>query len=204
MSKKSVSLWWPRYVGDYQRKTAALSLMEHGAYALLLDEYYSSGKPLPANASVLQRICRAFAGDEADAVQSVIDKFFVLQPDGYHNEKADEELIKRLDISKKRKIAAIIGHENRDANAHANAPTSTPTSTSTATEYPPTPQVGGELFQPKKNGLKNGRIKKQSWNDASKIVEEHYAKEAFRMDARCESSDGDGIGPIVLNPEGLR
>ena len=77
-----MSIRWPRYVGDYQRKTLHLSLVEHGAYALLLDQYYSTGKPLDANASALHRICRAFGPDEQKAVQSVLKEFFTLEADG--------------------------------------------------------------------------------------------------------------------------
>jgi uncharacterized protein YdaU (DUF1376 family) len=129
----SDSIWWPRYVGDYQRKTAHLSLIEHGAYTLLLDHYYSTAKPLPANASVLHRVCRAFAPDEQGAVQSVLDQFFTLEPDGYHNKKADKELLKRGEISKKRQNAALIRHSKDDASAPANAPASAHTTTTTTT-----------------------------------------------------------------------
>lgn len=129
MSKSSLSIWYPRYVGDYQRKTSHLSLVEHGAYTLLLDHYYSTEKPLPASASVLHRVCRAFAPEEQAAVQSVVDQFFTLESDGYHNGKADEELIKRGDISEKRRKAA----ESRYAKAPAKAPAIAYTSTSTST-----------------------------------------------------------------------
>jgi uncharacterized protein YdaU (DUF1376 family) len=113
----STSIWYPRYVGDYQRKTSHLSLTEHGAYAMLLDHYYSTGKPIPASAEQVQRICRAFASHEAEAVQSVLNQFFELLEDGYHNKKADKELLKRSSISEKRQKAAYSKH----ANAHASA-----------------------------------------------------------------------------------
>lgn len=129
MASKSLSIWYPRYVGDYQRKTSHLSLLQHGAYSALLDHYYATGKPLPANASVLHRVCRAFAPDEQAAVQAILDEFFTLEADGYHNSKADEELLKRSNISEKRKLAAIIKHKKKGASAHANAPASAYTST---------------------------------------------------------------------------
>lgn len=129
----SDSIWWPRYVGDYQRKTAHLSLIEHGAYSLLLDHYYSTAKPLPANASVLHRVCRAFAPDEQAAVQAVLAQFFTLERDGYHNKKADKELLKRGEISKKRQNAALIRHNKDDALAPANAPANAYTTTTTTT-----------------------------------------------------------------------
>lgn len=139
---RSNSIWWPRYVGDYQRKTSHLSLVEHGAYVMLLDHYYSTGKPLPANAPILHRVCRAFASDEQDAVQSVLDQFFVLEPDGYHNRKADEELAKRGDITKKRADAANARHEKARANAGANAGANAHTTTATTTYKKDSPPLG--------------------------------------------------------------
>lgn len=115
--KKSYAHWWPRYVADYREKTSKLSIIEHGAYGLLLDEYYFTEKPLPANASLLHRICRATSMQEQEAVDAIIAQFFVLTPDGYRNKKADEQLVKRLNIKEKRSNAAFTRHENKDANA---------------------------------------------------------------------------------------
>lgn len=137
MARNSASLWWPRYVGDYARKTAHLSLAEHGAYALLLDHYYSTQKPLDANASVLHRVCRAFASDEQAAVDSVVRQFFVLIDGAYHNRKADEELAKRLEIKKNRSSAAYSrwgrngskSNASGDASAYANGMLTTTTTT---------------------------------------------------------------------------
>jgi len=139
MSKKQ-NHWYPRYVSDYAIKTGQLTMIEHGAYTLLLDYYYATEKPLDANASVLHRVCRAFAQEEKDALQSVLHKFFTLKDDGWHNTRADEELAKRIDISGKRRLAAYAKHqniapENRDANAYTSTPTSTPTSTINNNNY---------------------------------------------------------------------
>ncbi|AUD03456.1 DUF1376 domain-containing protein [Spirosoma pollinicola] len=41
MSRKSDRHWYPRYPGDYARKTAHLSLTEDGAYTKLMDWYYT-------------------------------------------------------------------------------------------------------------------------------------------------------------------
>lgn len=83
--------YYERYCGDYAKKTARLSLMEHGAYTLLLDEYYSNEAPLPADFDELFRICRAMKKAEQDAVKSVAEKFFPIFEDGMrHNARADE------------------------------------------------------------------------------------------------------------------
>jgi len=93
-----VNIWYPHYPGDYGRDTAHLSLVQHGAYRLLLDHYYSTGSPLPSDVITLHRICRAFDQTERDAVDSVLAQFFDLRADGYHNSRADLELARRMEI----------------------------------------------------------------------------------------------------------
>lgn len=100
-------------MADYESDTQHLSLMEHGAYRLLLDYYYKHKKPLPANASVLHRVCRAFADEERTSIQSVLDQFFTLKADGWHQKRADEELKKAAEISKKRAAAARVKHSGK-------------------------------------------------------------------------------------------
>jgi uncharacterized protein YdaU (DUF1376 family) len=69
-------------MADYAQKTARLSLAEHGAYTLLLDELYSTEKPLPADYPSLYRICRAMDKSEQAAVKSVADKYFPIDEIG--------------------------------------------------------------------------------------------------------------------------
>lgn len=85
--------FWKRYPADYQRKTARLTLAQHGAYTLLLDEFYTTEKPLPADVEELFRICRAMTAMERDAVRSVAEQFFPICEDGLrHNKRAVEEM----------------------------------------------------------------------------------------------------------------
>lgn len=132
--RKSTSIWYPEYPGDYGRKTSHLSLAEHGAYKVLRDHYYSTGRALPTNVDVLYRICRAFEGSDRAAVDAVVAEFFTLEPDGYHNGRCDEELAKRDDIREKR-IAAVNSRADRQAKiTPTNEVTSVTTSTSTPIE----------------------------------------------------------------------
>lgn len=82
------------FPGDYQRDTGDLTLVEHGAYRVLLDHYYTCG-PLPNDHDRLNRICRAFSTEEQTAVVTVVQRFF--QPDGnrLRNRKADREIDER-------------------------------------------------------------------------------------------------------------
>ena len=91
--------FYKRYMGDYGRDTAHLSLAEHGAYTLLLDHYYSTETPLPADAAALYRICRAFEKAEQRCVLSVADTYFPVGEDGLrHNARADKQIPEDLRV----------------------------------------------------------------------------------------------------------
>jgi uncharacterized protein YdaU (DUF1376 family) len=85
--------YYPRYPGDYMRDTGHLSLVEHGAYTVLLDHYYAKAGPLPASLEALVRLCRAMTDQEQAAVKTVTEEFFPLSNDGLrHNARADAEI----------------------------------------------------------------------------------------------------------------
>ena len=84
--------YYNRHIGDYAKDTPHLSLVEHGAYTLLLDWYYASEKPIPADK--VYRIARAITPDEQGAVDTVLNEFFHLLDDVWHNKRADEEIEK--------------------------------------------------------------------------------------------------------------
>ena len=89
--------YYRRYVGDYLKKTARLSMVEHGAYNLLLDYYYSDEKPLPLNRDELYTMVRAMTPIDRKATDKVLDRYFEARDDGYHNSRADHE----IEVSKK-------------------------------------------------------------------------------------------------------
>jgi uncharacterized protein YdaU (DUF1376 family) len=93
--------WFPFYPGDYLRDTPHLSVVEHGAYLLLLIFYFATERPLPKQKDALYRIVRAYDRVERTAVDSVVSQFFVLGDDGHHHERADAELAKRAEFHNK-------------------------------------------------------------------------------------------------------
>ena len=96
--------YYGRYPGDYARDTGHLTLTEHGVYSVLLDAYYSTECPLPADFVLLYRICRAMDDAERAAVRSVAEQFFPISDDGLrHNGRADAEIPK----ARKRIQAAV-------------------------------------------------------------------------------------------------
>jgi hypothetical protein len=65
--------FYKRFMGDYAKDTSHLSLVEHGAYALLLDAQYAMEKGLPPAYADLYRICRAMTKLEQMTVAKVAD-----------------------------------------------------------------------------------------------------------------------------------
>lgn len=102
--------FYKRYMGDYMRDTSHLTLTDHGAYTVLLDHYYSTGRPLPGDAETLYRICRATTKPEQQSVKSVAETFFPLHDDGLrHNDRADKELAKWEAKSEANRLAGKLG-----------------------------------------------------------------------------------------------
>lgn len=88
--------FYKRFIGDIQAKTGGLSLAEFGAYDRLLDHYYATEKPIPDDMGEVFRIARAMSKPEREAVQRVIDKFFLKTPAGYVQTKAEEVIADAL------------------------------------------------------------------------------------------------------------
>lgn len=84
--------FYKHWLGDYARDTKELSILEHGAYRLLLDHYYATSKPLPMKVELLWKICGATSKAERSAIQVVINKFFKHNGGEWHNARADEEI----------------------------------------------------------------------------------------------------------------
>lgn len=149
--------YYRRWIGDYVKKTAHLSLAEHGAYNVLLDVCYSTEKPLPASVDALCRLCRAMTREEQAAVASVAEQFFPVGEDGLrHNPRADEELgIAQATIEKQRKSGAESASKRwstdklTDGSTHSGADNSTDGLTDRYTDA----AIHGSAIQPSTSNL---------------------------------------------------
>lgn len=96
--------YYKRHLGDYAKDTRHLSLLEHGAYCLLLDYYYSTEKPIPDDRC--ERIAGARTEAEIAAVRSVLQEFFTRDGDFWRNKKADEVIAESTSKSAKARASA--------------------------------------------------------------------------------------------------
>lgn len=99
-------VWYAHNIEKYRRKTGHLTLMEHGAYRLLMDAYWERRAPLPKDETRLRKIIGADQ-DEWEAVREAVLAFFVLTEDGWRHEKIDENIAEaeRLHTEKAERLA---------------------------------------------------------------------------------------------------
>lgn len=82
--------YYERHLGDYAKDTGHLSMLEHGAYTLLLDRYYSTEHGIPADQA--HRIARARSKEERAAVDAVLAEFFTLTDGIWTKGRVEEEI----------------------------------------------------------------------------------------------------------------
>lgn len=118
MSRPDV--WMPLYIADYLADTRRLTLQQHGAYFILLMEYWRNGPLMDDDSeliAILQTDKKTWDRDLAPAMR----RFFKPHQDGLlHQKRIDEELAKALQLSSKRRAAALQKGSKSSANAHAN------------------------------------------------------------------------------------
>lgn len=105
--------YYKRHIGDYAAATRHLSLLEHGAYCLMLDLYYTSERPLPADEKAVQRLVGARSKEEREAVSLLLHEFFTLSDDGWRQFRCDEEIAKKVEKSETNRAVGALGGRPR-------------------------------------------------------------------------------------------
>lgn len=103
--------YYKRHVGDYARKAGHLTMLEHGAYNLILDAYYDR-EQAPTRAEAL-RIARARSPEEIAAVDAVLADFFTISDDRYVQSRVEEEFAKAEEVAKQNAANGKLGGRPR-------------------------------------------------------------------------------------------
>ena len=113
--------YYEHHIGDYAEATAHLTFIEDAAYSRMIRKYYAMERPLPADIKAVQRLVGARTKDERDAVESVLQEFFTLQADGWHQTRCDADLQRYIAKQDKARASANARwskpHGERNANA---------------------------------------------------------------------------------------
>ena len=113
--------YYQHHIGDFNNATRHLSRLERSIYRDLLDLYYDLEKPLQLDFEKLARRIMVEDGDRA-TMRDVLNEFFVLQDDGYHNARADREIASFQRMA----IGGKMGAAKRWAKGSDSPPIATP------------------------------------------------------------------------------
>lgn len=108
--------YMPLFVADYLADTAHLTAAEHGAYLMLVMNYWQRGKPLPADDRKLARIAR-MSDDEWAASRDTLAEFFIEADGVWTHKRVEAEIAVADEKTAKAKKAARASAEARQANA---------------------------------------------------------------------------------------
>ena len=118
---QKADIWMPLYIGDYLADTARLTTEQHGAYLLLLMDYWRSGR-LPDNDQVLAQISK-LSPDAWSNAKAMLMQFFSIKDGFWVHSRVEKEL--NLAMENKAKMhdraskAALARWKNANSNANA-------------------------------------------------------------------------------------
>lgn len=96
----SNNLYMPLHPGDYLADAAHLTTIEHGAYFLLILNYWQRGEALAADDRKLARICRLTDAEWVD-VKASLAEFFIEEDGLWKHKRIEAELVKAAEKSAK-------------------------------------------------------------------------------------------------------
>ena len=102
------------FVGDYLRDAGHLSLLEHGAYRRLIDLYMTTSEALPFDMPRLYRLLHATSKEEQQAVQVVVEEFFLMDGMVLRHKRCDRELSWQNSVSEAAKAAVTQRERKRN------------------------------------------------------------------------------------------
>jgi uncharacterized protein YdaU (DUF1376 family) len=87
-----VDIWMPLYIADYLSATSRLTTEQHGAYLLLIMDYWKNGAP-PDNDQVLAQITK-LSPDAWSNARTMLKAFFQVQDGLWIQHRIESEMVK--------------------------------------------------------------------------------------------------------------
>lgn len=145
--------YYERHLGDYAKDAGHLSMAEHGAYTLLLDRYYATEMPIPAD--LVYRVAHARSGGERACVDRVLAEFFILSDGVYINKRAGLDIV-RYEKSRTASVenGKLGGRPKSQQNQRDEKPNGLETGSETETQSKAhqTPDTSNQQEQKQKGG----------------------------------------------------
>ena len=150
-----VDIWMPLYVADYLSATSRLTTEQHGAYLLLLMDYWKNGAP-PNNDAVLAQITK-LSPDAWSNARNMLQGFFQVSDEHWLHTRVESEMQKanhnKQTNSKRGKAGAdarwgkndapsIVGAMPKQSSADSTSPSPSSSKNTKNTKNTVTPPVG--------------------------------------------------------------
>ena len=117
--------WFKFFPGDYLGDTRRLSQTEHGAYFLLMLDYYSTGTAPPDDDTILARITLSASLGDWQAMRPAIEPFFQIRYGHWHHQRIEAEMLAR----NRAQSAFRTGAEKTNKIRWVNSPSDSPSDT---------------------------------------------------------------------------
>lgn len=111
--------WMPLYVGDYLRDTSRLTVAEHGAYLLLIMDYWVNGPPLDDDRE-LARITRTPLSTWRRYRRGTLIKLFDAKGGRWFHKRIEAELTHSRELNEKKRrggLASAASRRSRNGTA---------------------------------------------------------------------------------------
>ena len=169
------------YISDYLADTAHLTTAQHGAYLLLIFNYWQKGHALNNNGERLANVTRMNSEEWADA-QRVLREFFRIDGDLWFHERIESDLEKVRDQISKNSKSGKIGAEKRWGKMAAVKPTN-------GERYPLAIRSNGERLANKEEEEEEEEDIKTTTSCASDDTQ--HAENAFYLSAKKKKLKGE-------------
>jgi len=106
--------WMPLYIGDYLRDTTRLTAAEHGAYLLLIMDYWVNGPP-PDDDRQLARIARTSVTVWRRHRREIVSKMFTIKGGFWVHKRIESELARAKEAIEQKRTAGLASAASRHA-----------------------------------------------------------------------------------------
>lgn len=176
----------PFYVGSYLKNTRRLSAAEHGAYLLLMLEYWNAQGPLPDDDDTL-RLITSMTPDEWQKAKQKLLGYFSVEGGFWRHGRIDAEIAKANTIVQRNKANGAKGGRPKTQNKPNTKPKQNPDeNTSTSTVSPK-----GDTFMPASGPEKNSSPRAtrlpSDWRPPPEYLDYALSKDLSPQEARNEA-----------------
>jgi uncharacterized protein YdaU (DUF1376 family) len=134
---EKADVWMPLFIGDYLADTGRLTTEQHGAYFLLIMDYWRNGPP-PDDECTLAQITR-LSPDAWSIAQAKLKQLFSIEGGAWHHKRIDAELAAAKVNKGKAQAKAKAAAAARWGKTHDDAPSNAPSIPQAMHEECPSP-----------------------------------------------------------------